>query len=482
MGPVQTHIHMPAPPQVHQQPQQQRQRYHRANKQHSASFEADERPTANKHQQQQQPELKILPIVVIPPIAPMPPIQLPPTNYQAQTPKMTLTPQFNNYVVTASERSHKKRMPSASFQDQKSFSDYNLAGAHFNPVRDSGSNHHRMMMRARMRARQAQTRPGRDSFGNMGHYGSATSLRSARIRQQMIDEDSIDDFDHNMRYAAGGQSSRMAPKYAASASTNAWTTRQRRQQQLEQADLERARSTRPNSAPYGRDPLIVEQQTTLFDDEPSSMAEPSRDNYNSINRDPVGHQQLIGSNARRFRQFVDGSDMSPLMIANSDQSRDVTAATATSGQLDRDYEQGLTNESIDVERSRSVPTQLEQSSLVRDQEAPADDYQRAGSHRGDLNSVYYDRDGLDQNHSYQSDGAINRDRRLYQPGGEREILEDDEWRFDTIKSVAHLDPKANLTSTNSTAGLCSSSSTDSANATLAITLPPQINPDLSLRA
>lgn len=444
MGPpLQTHIHMPAPQVLAHQQQRQRQRA--PPKQHQpASYEFGEdksSPAAghynyNKHQQQS--ELKILPIVVIPPIAPMPPIQLPPTT-QAQEPKMTLTPQFNNYVVAASDRGYKKpashRMSSgggggghSSLQDHKSFSDYNFAASA--PHRDS------QRIRSRMRGSRQVGRPGQaDAYG---------LNRSAKIRH-MIDEESIDDYDHNMRYT--GQSSRIVNRYLNSGSAFNPTNNRRRQH----SEALESGGPRPRAS-NNRDSQALEQQSALFDDEPTSMAEPARDSY------PSSREQRQPSNsAKRFRQFSDTSEVG-LVNSNLDQSRD---------SADRDYDdllayngarQGNTNEAHD-ERARLAAGQAQQQqadqSGQQDTEGPTD-HNRV-DYRSDFGNVYYDRDSSNQNHYSNIDAPPMvrdnlRERRLYQTGGEREIFEDDEWRFDTIKSVAHADPKSsqNSTATNLT--------------------------------
>lgn len=408
-GPVQTHIHMPAPQVIaQQQHQHQRQRHRAAATKQQQSFESDERPqSSTKHQQHS--ELKILPIVVIPPIAPMPPIQLPPTTSHSQAPRMTLTPQFNNYVVAAaSDRGHKRahRIPSGGpLQDHKSFSDYNFAAT-------SGSNYRgdQQRQRPRMRSRQRE-RPQRNQADN-----SYSASRLARIRQ-MIDEDALDDYEHNVRYT--GQSSRVVPRYVSGGSAS----NSRRRPQLE-PDFGASRP-RAGSAQSNRDQML-DQQSALFDDEPSSMAESA----------PDGHTDSRDQH-RRLRQFSDNSETSSDLASNQVQDRDYD--DPNNPNADRAFSDGSD------ERTRQSPSsgqshQLQFDNGAQDPNAIASDYQRS-QNRGDLSTVYYERDGA---RDYQSNeaAAAPRDRRIHYPGGEREIFEDDEWRFDTIKSVAHLDPKS----------------------------------------
>ena len=121
IGPVQNHIHV----QPAAAPQVQRQGKNFNRQQHSApgqSFEGDSGDSyqngggqssgGNRHFQSKS-EVKILPMIVIPPIAPMPPIQLAGGGGGGYgtahaSPKMTLQPQFNNYLVAPSGRKQQR--------------------------------------------------------------------------------------------------------------------------------------------------------------------------------------------------------------------------------------------------------------------------------------------------------------------------------------------------------------------------------------
>ena len=78
-------------------------------------------------------DMKILPIVVIPPVAPMPPIQIQSAGLHPA--RMTLAPQFNNYVMSAGNERRKTAMHHSHgpAHDQSTFNDYggSLGGSVF---------------------------------------------------------------------------------------------------------------------------------------------------------------------------------------------------------------------------------------------------------------------------------------------------------------------------------------------------------------
>lgn len=101
------------------------------------SFQQQEEQPRQQHQHQMKSvasEVKILPIVVIPPMAPMPSLQVAHSS-QAHVPRMTLTPQFNNYVLTAAgSRGDRKRAGGGRHTSgPESFTDYggSLGGSVF---------------------------------------------------------------------------------------------------------------------------------------------------------------------------------------------------------------------------------------------------------------------------------------------------------------------------------------------------------------
>lgn len=403
MGPVQTHIHM--------QPIQQ---HHTTKSRHSHSSKDYGIETGGQNQNQieetagtktskvshHSSEIKILPIVIIPPIAPVPPIQIPPNN-NIHTPRMTLTPQFNNYVVSTKEG---KRNPytashiATMLQDHKSFSDYGGSGG--------ASMYRGSVSRGRLKS------GGRISRPTAAEYSQSASRQRSRAR-----DDYDDDYDYPVQ-TEFRHSRRSMPSSS------------RRRSYLDQTG--NWRSTRPP-----RDSIrdILDQQVS-FDDDLSIDSNEYRDvaQINSID---------CCNELRRPRsQLTSSSNLYNLdnIIANSNQEqRDV---------IFNDYDDNKSSASTKNTSKMSVSSQpdYDDSALKVDKDSSNSHHRNS-----DLSSLYYDRDlrTIDQQpqassshrSAYPSNGHRSHKLRI----DDREILDDDEWRFDSVKSVTHANPSTNTT-------------------------------------
>lgn len=404
MGPVQTHIHM-QPIQQHHTTKTQQTRHSHSNKQDYGIETGDqnqiEETTGTKTSKvsHQLSDIKILPIVIIPPIAPVPPIQIPPNN-NIHTPRMTLTPQFNNYVVSTKED---KRSPyttshiATTLQDHKSFSDYGGSGG--------ASMYRGSLSRGRLKS------GGRISRPTVAEYSQSTS----RQRPSRFRDDYGDDYDYpaqtEFRHSRRSTPSSSRRRYYFD-QTGDW------------------RSARPS-----RDSIrdILDQQVS-FDDDLSIDSNEYRDvaQINSID---------CCNELRRPRSQLSSSSNSYTLdnlMANSNQEqRDVVF---------NDYDDNKSSASTKNTSKISATSQSDSDDSVL--RVDKDSHHR----NSDLSSLYYDRDPrMDQQ------PQISSSHRLAYPGNghrsyrlridDREILDDDEWRFDSVKSVTHANPSINTTLT-----------------------------------
>lgn len=407
IAPVQTHIHM----QPNQQYQQSHGKRSMSPKEVHSAYEGDEEGSktqqSSKGHHHSTDSMKILPIVVIPPIAPMPPIQLPPSSSNYQAPRMTLTPQFNNYLVSGSEAGHSTGKRGSNLagsrvtllQDQKSFSDY---GGNAGLFRDSEAS------RSRIRSRHLRHRapPSSETYG-----------QSTRNRVRYYD-DYNDDYDYvpaSTRVSRRSQYSRgnrLAPRQ--------WRSR-----------------TDRNAA---RD--LLDQQALFDDDSSADSSELSESNHS--------YRPDCCAPDIRLKPRYSNSD--------THSAADIYAAANSNSEQREPLS--------DFSDHRKDPLD----------EPAANERDQRETRASDLSSVYYEtRDSQPDFRPRQSSRWSSRDgqpgRRLYLD--EREIFDDDEWHFDSIKSVTHVSPQE---AANGTLIINGSTTT---NSTLSTTLPP---PSVGLKA
>lgn len=393
MGPVQTHIHMqPVQQQTKTPTRHSSKDYGTETGGEEISASAGAKTGKGSHSS----DIKILPIVIIPPIAPMPPIQLPPNN-NVHTPRMTLTPQFNNYVV--STKDDRKSPYTAAhiatmLQDHKSFSDYGGSGE-ASVYRGSASRN--------------RYRPNRIS------RPSDYSQAATRFRTSRIHDDYADDYDYPAS-TIWRQSRRWTPSSS------------RRRSYLDQAD-----SWRPAKPPRDSIRDILDQQIS-FDDDLSIDSNEYREATRNVRTDCC-------NDIRRPRlQLSSSSNVDTLdnYMANSNQEqRDVAF---------NNYDEPKSSASTTNNSKWSLdsPSDIDETIVNRDRDNPTSLHKNS-----DLSSVYYDRDfQIDQSQassnqklSHSSDGHKSNRLKL----DAREFLDDDEWRFDSVKSVTHTNPNANAT-------------------------------------
>lgn len=398
MGPVQTHIHM-QPVQQQQQQQHSKTPTRHSSKDYGTETGGQEETSSSAGSKtgkvSHSSEIKILPIVIIPPIAPMPPIQMP-SNNNVHTPRMTLTPQFNNYLVSTKED---KKSPyttshiATMLQDHKSFSDYGGSGG-ASIYRGSTS--------------RSRYKPNRIS------RPSEYSQSATRFRQSRLHDDYGDDYDY--------------PSSTVWRQPRRWTpSPSRRRSYLDQTG--NWRSARPP-----RDSIrdILDQQI-LFDDDLSIDSNEYRESTQNTRADCC-------SEIRRPRSQLSGSSNADTLdnyVANSNlEQKDLIFN-------DYDDHKGSTSTKNNSKLSLDSPSDIDETTLKGDKDP---------RHKSsDLSSVYYDRDlQIDQpqtgsNHRLSFNPANgHRSNRLQLDA--RELL-DDEWRFDSVKSVTHENPAANTTTT-----------------------------------
>lgn len=405
-GPVQTHIHMTTPvangrrfARGHVQQVSKESDYDQSDQSEQSGGKHSPRKAGGGHSHD---SMKILPIVVIPPIAPMPPIQLPTSN-SVQGARMTFTPQFNNYLVTPATNDYgdKSRSPQSRhrvtlLQDHKTFSDYGGSGG-ASMYKDNYA------ARSRFRGRLAM-RPSTNQ-----HDGS----RSRYLRK----------FDDGDEYGDISWRSIGYPQRSRSASN---------------VDSRRANYNSRLRANSIRD--ILDQQA-LYDEEPNLLEEPRETSYNGRSA------TCCGSDERRSRNNYNEAPLTD-NIYTADTNLDERELTELNHHLENQQRLPSANSKVRQYDSLSpslIPSQDDESDKVLSQK------QR--------DSVYQDRDlpelsGRLAGSRYGFIDSSSRGKRLNLD--EREILDDYEWRFDSIKSVAHASPQVvtikplNKTETNLT--------------------------------
>lgn len=233
-------------------------------------------------------QLKILPIIVIPPIAPMGPIHLPQapstqtkhhSNSIPQIPKMTLTPQFNNYVLAPkSSPSNSNQFiddmvpPNiAPFSDAKSFADYggSTGGVYFKQTIGS---------RSRRRSRIAS--PPLQDISN--DYGGQQRQQRTNNNRPTGDYDSIQSQidEPPMMKNSYGPRQPMSARQIVSLRRN--RQQQPRQQNAKNGYSKLRRTVRPQLSMKSEefDEASQQHQQDFFDDE----IEQDLDNYRQTNQ------------------------------------------------------------------------------------------------------------------------------------------------------------------------------------------------------
>jgi len=317
-------------------------------------------------------EVKILPIVMIPPVAPVPTLHLS-TGMNSNMPRMSLTPQFNNYVM-ASER--RGRTPSSRDEGHHS----ELGGGR-------GASLFRDNYAARSKALRSRQLPGRSS---------ATSASEHHGPGHHYDYPEIGDYDYDAGdYGQGvaarrrrlmrSHSSRLRPRNRPDSAGN-----HHRSSVNSIRDILQARGTQQPEDSYGR-----------------GLADYDHDYHNAADES----LDLVG---RRFRQIQGPS---------SEISLDEFGLQAERGQ------QHLANGQHWAGHSSNSP------------------YRE--------NNDIYDLIPTTRMHRHRSDelarwskhGPASRD--YDEVGDSNNLLNEDEWRFESAKSVSHVEP-AQSNSTYST--------------------------------
>lgn len=418
MGPVQTHIHLPGSQHSGHKFRVRPASGTKTPGGYGSDSAAGDVGHLDQHEHPKQPakggDVKILPIVVIPPMAPMPPVQLSAsTGGHYQQPRMTLTPQFNNYIVSSGER---KRISSSHHPssgggrsrhaDQSSFSDYggSVGGSVFRENYAARSRGLRGRANHRHSSQQFEGQASRPSKSRDYDYGDSDYDSSSRSLNS--------DYQYPTR------------------------TNQRRNYQRSSSQVMRQRdgysAARVNSI---RD-IVDQQLASHFEDEPP----PPSSSSVSLSPDSLGdtNDELSGRPTRH--QSLDLSfNESPL-----ESPRESRLATRS---------QAANEISLIDDIEREIASQLGQRHQARQSQ--------------DLNSLYYDREPsqqqptiaeqrrhiptLDSSSSSSSRprqrGAGGASSRLAYPD-ERDLFDDDEWRFESIKSVSHVATDNNHTMTN----------------------------------
>lgn len=200
-APVQNHIHVQAGGPMHGHKfgrtagarsissygqQQQQQQQHQSPQQQSFD-DTSEHQHSNKGKTAGA-EVKILPIVMIPPVAPVPPIQM--SNSGQYTPKMTLTPHFNNYIVSTDRKGRTKEISSTS--------------SHDNPANDYGGSLGASVFRDHysQRSRVLRARNGGYRGSSMAASEYRGAPRGSRMNRNNVDYPDYNDYDY---YESNGQ-------------------------------------------------------------------------------------------------------------------------------------------------------------------------------------------------------------------------------------------------------------------------------------
>lgn len=482
MGPVQTHIHLPAPMMNHGgHPKFRHIHSHRppsfvskTQQIQQQSIEGDvgqasiDQPQEPHHESSYGrgggggksgggTDLKILPIVVIPPIAPMPAIQIP--QAQQAPPKMTLSPHFNNYILTGSDRRKSHSTPTHSgspYQDRQTFADYG-GGFTASMLRNSYSN--RRSARSD-RARHTHNQPF--SREPLNEHGPVTWSR-ARGRADM---DSNDDYDSSPSFWRNSEA--QLPQYHES--------NRRRDHYRPQNSARRRVSSQAqdNSIRLNTKAIkdIIDSQIT-FDDEP--ISEPSNEmrDTKAVDRHSDASRSRDQESAdRRGYHSRDQNIENHRSSGEFQANRDGRDYIENQGYQDHHQQTGrsqVDHEQVDVSSSTNEHRNNERGDLQQSS-SPA---QR--SHQiSDLIPMYYDREyelpgEAPGRSSSRSNYRASKSSRYMNPHHERELFEDDEWRFDSIQSVTHASPMpANgtlITSSSSTEKMANNDTT---------TIPPKM--------
>lgn len=432
-GLTQTHIHLPAP-MMHNANKPARHSSYMTTMKNSHSYESANNDGGNYDYDSSDKSssnnkgssgVKILPIVVIPPVAPIPPIHIAPPSpngYQnnPNSPRMMLKPQFNNYLVTAGDMGD-RRHP-ALMQDHKSFSDYGDAMY--------GSS------RSRLRSRY----PGRPISDTVhGHRMGRSRSRSRLHDLHWADSDY--DFEPSMRSRAG--------------SRRQWASGRQRMY----SDGSRRMPYRISSNSI-RD--ILDQQV-LFDEDPSGLeaGESAR-----AERAECCHEN--GPRHRQQQTYAAGTAYTDNNLANSNLDQTDSSAAAAAGRdfVDDHHQRGgLAGGEVKPSVHRQMESLDDGFGGASDQRDQMDHQNKQVTDPSSFNQ--YDREPLSDRHRSRGISAakssiglsghdINNNyaipsssKRLYSDA--REIFDaDDEWRFDSIKSVKHTNPSNSIATTRTT--------------------------------
>lgn len=378
--------------------------------------------TAGTKQQHKSGDVKILPIVVIPPMAPVPPIQL--SNDRQMSSRMTLSPHFNNYLMTpVASGAHDRRMsqmsPSGRFGNSGEYGG-SLGGSLFREQFASGR-------WSQSRARNNQQR-----------------LLAARPSGRDYDYADYDD-----------QPSRMSPDLLERDSlvTMHANYQPMRRNQLRNGDYYNQRPVRPRERYNNNDNLSSDNQRIRN----------IRDIIEALNRQPPS--SVIADED----EFANADSSNEHGVLARVQTRRARPGKVPPSQLDVDNLLDTTSRQASMEisldelgllsdqRDQSAPTSREQHQHQHQQQQP----QQARNH--DLSSLYYDQadqtsgDGqpvvdrgyLGASRSGATSGASNYRPMRSDERGQLAQMADDEWRFDSIKSVTHAAPNSTIAAQSS---------------------------------
>lgn len=395
-------------------------------------------------------ELKILPIVVIPPIAPMPPIQLPQATDNNIKGKISFSPQFNNYLVTNADE-----QPVASgykHQERGSFSEYggSVGGSIYRSQSKSP--------RQRLRQAHAEPDPNQSVWNKLKVHPGHLEDSGLRAISEGLDR-RASDYGRPVFRNQAHQPANRRTRLAASAQPPPIIAARG------QVVSRRQPSGRYRNQRMPASSIRDVMDTVAFDDELESE----------------DFREAMPSNRAEYYNSLERQPSSINTAGIPDGELDSESASDGSRSLDyhsRDSERGQRDSSMDQAQpdspARERPKQAyEASSMDSVRSSSASRRQLADRRRPeeDLGALYYERD------LSQESGAQLADRQRLLNSADRidrrpqsDVADDnysgtveDEWRFDTIKSVSHASPSSNATTagaltpaardTNSTAPL-----------------------------
>lgn len=374
-------------------------------------------------------DLKILPIVVIPPIAPMPPIQLPQAA-DSHKGRISFSPRFNNYFVNGADE--QQNHSGLKHQDQATFSEYggSLGGSVFRG--NSKSPRHGQ--------RQAQPVP---------EYGQSNWSKLKVHSEHMEDRDGPFGRGLNKRTSSGRKYSSSQhphqmhrhPRPGPVAQPRMYSARSQLVSRAQPSNRYRNQRMLTNSIRNAMDGVSFDDE---LDHEDFREALPSTrtEYYNSVDGRMSSAHSLDSSEF----ESESTSDSSPPSVDHY--SRDTESASdGASSDRESSSDQSHTNY---VMRDRSK-AQEPMASLI-DEVQPISEIRQQTSRRrlDDLSALYYKPDL-----TYDSSIQVSSEQKSHGSGSRFGMQSDrddnysnsgeEEWRFDTIKSVVHASPAVNKT-------------------------------------